>query len=136
MTPGEARHLARLALSIVGASPVNNRRNGGTAGTPRGIRDEASRFDPSSAPETPHGRRSFRFRVRRHRRRYERPPSLSYRANVGQDLLSFVFGHFALRVRQVIETLLDFRPKLRAADFAVLLQGRLPGSARGFDFRC
>src|SRR5262249_695448 len=103
MTPGEARHLARLAsfllTSIVGASPVNNRRNGGTAGTTRGIRDEASRFDPSSAPETPHGRRSFRFRVRRHRRRYERPPSVSYGANVGQDLLSLVLGHFALRVR-------------------------------------
>jgi hypothetical protein len=45
------------------------------------------------------GRRSFRFRVRRHRRRYERPPSVSYRANVGQELLSLVLGHFALRVR-------------------------------------
>ena len=71
----------------------------------------------SSAPE----HLSFRFGVRRHRRGYEWPPSVSYRANVGQDLRSLVFGHFALRVGQLVEALLNFRPKLSAADLAVLL---------------
>jgi hypothetical protein len=42
---------------------------------------------------------SFRFSVRRHRLGYERPPSVSNDANIGQDLSSFFFGHFALRVR-------------------------------------
>src|SRR5262245_64691850 len=65
--------------------------------------------------------RSFRFSVRRHRLGDERPPSVSQHANVGQDLLSFVFGHFALRVRQLIEALLDLRPELSAADLAVVL---------------
>ena len=95
------------------------------------VRDDPSGLGPFICPE----HLSFRFGVRRHGRRYERPPSVSYRANVGQDLLSLVFGHFALRVGQLVEAFLDFRPKLRAADFAVLLQGRLPGRARGFDFR-
>src|SRR5260370_41880476 len=64
---------------------------------------------------------SFRFGVRRHRRGYEWPPSVSYRANVGQDLLSLVFGHLALRVGQLVEALLNFRPTFSPADFAVLL---------------
>src|SRR5438876_8095878 len=69
----------------------------------------------SSAPE----HLSFRFAVRRHRRGYEWPPPVSYRANVGQDLLSLVFGHLPLRVGQLVEALLNFRPKLTAAAFAV-----------------
>jgi hypothetical protein len=55
--------------------------------------------DQSSVRRNPPGGLSFRFSVRRYRLGDERPPSVSQHANVGQDLLSFVFGHFALRVR-------------------------------------
>src|SRR5262245_7920813 len=73
------------------------------------------------AAKAPLGGLSFRFGVRRHRLGDERPPSISNGANLGQDLLSPVFGHFALGVCQLIEALLNLRPKLSAADLAVIL---------------
>src|SRR5262249_36017780 len=92
---------------------------------------------PGRPPMSKAGKESFstRFGVRRHRLRDERPPAVSQHANVGQNLLSLFLGHFALRVRQLIEALLDLRPKLSAADFAVVLQGRLPSEARAFELR-
>src|SRR5262249_27824717 len=90
--------------------------------------------DHPARRDTP-GKLSFRFGVRRHRLHDERPPAVSQHANIGQNLLSLFLGHFALRVRQLIEALLDLRPKLSAADFAVVLQGRLPGEARAFELR-
>src|SRR5437899_7761702 len=73
------------------------------------VRDDPSGLGPFICPE----HLSFRFGVRRHGRRYERPPSVSYRSNVGQDLLSLFFWHFALRVVHMVDALVHFRPKLR-----------------------
>jgi hypothetical protein len=72
-------------------------------------------------PRAPGENSSFWLRIRGQRRGYERPPSLAEGANISQDLLALFLGHFALRIRQLIEALLDFRPKLSATDFAVLL---------------
>jgi len=123
-----ARRLARrLASHNAGRSPLARLPNV----VNRCSKDVVKKFKPRHAPATAHrddvgppkhaGNLSFRFGVRRHRLGDERPPAVSEHANIGQNLLSLFLGHFALRVRQLIEALLDLRPKLSAADLGVLL---------------